>query len=365
MTEARDIAGFALPFTAGALLASMVPYDGICRLSCLAGTFLILTAALVSSRLFLDQRRFLQMSAIGITALCTGILANCAASACSISSLERITGIRAVASQFKEGIVTVIDSLNFQEKDTGALLKALLTGDRTSLSHEVTQAFRKSGAAHILALSGMHLGIIYGILVWILRGTGNTPAIKRLRSIILICACGFYTLATGAGESITRAFLFILLNEISGLTHRKTGLRHIMMAALIIQIAIDPTSVSSVGFQLSYAAIAGIAFIHPHLKGFWPYEGDRKGLMGRIWETASMSISCQMTTAPLAWYYFGSIPSNFLITNLIAIPLTTLTIPFSLICVVLQAAGICPQIMTDITEYLTTLMTELCAALSA
>lgn len=364
MTEERDIAGFALPFAAGALLASLIPYDGICRLSGLTGIFLILTTALASSGRFLDQRRILQMSAIGITALCTGILASCAASACSISSIEKTTGLRTIALQFREGLITLIDSLDFQEKDTGALLKALLTGDRTSLPRELTQAFRDSGAAHILALSGMHLGIIYGILTWILHGAGNDIRIKRLRSAILVCACGFYTLATGAGESITRAFLFILLNEIAVLTHRKTGLRHTMMSALIIQIAINPTSVSSVGFQLSYAAIAGIAFIHPHLKGFWPYEGSRKGLFGKIWESASMCISCQLTTAPLAWYYFGTIPTNFLMTNLIAIPLTSLIIPLALICVILQAVGICPQILTDITEYLTTLMRGTCAALA-
>ena len=131
------------------------------------------------------------------------------------------------------------------------------------------------------------------------------------------------------------------------------------MAALIIQIVISPTAVRSAGFQLSYAAMAGIAFIYPYLKDFWPSGGDnptslysRLDLPRRIWESAALSISCQITTGPLAYLYFRSLPMHFILTNLIALPLTTALIPAALVTIVLHGAGICPDAAIRFTEWL-------------
>lgn len=106
-----------------------------------------------------------------------------------------------------------IDRMGFTHPDTGAIIKALLTGDRGNIPKTVTEAFRNSGASHILALSGLHLGIIYTIVSKAFALIGNSPLAKRTRSVAIILLCGTYTMATGAGASISRAFLFIFLGR--------------------------------------------------------------------------------------------------------------------------------------------------------
>lgn len=357
MTAEREIAGFALPFAAGVLSAGIFSYPeaavpGVC--ACAGLTFVM---SFIMNGHFLETGTKIQVTAIAAAAFFCGMV-TCLGSLCmEISSSQGSGLIERTAIGFGMKMRETIDSIPFEEDETGAVLKALITADRSSLSKETTEVFRKSGAAHILALSGMHLGIIYLIISGCLSFLGNNHIAIRVRSALTILTCGFYTLATGAGESITRAFLFIVLNEGAKLAHRKPGMKVILMSALIIQLAADPMSLHSAGFQLSYAAVAGIAFIHPHLKEIWPEVSYRKGILRRIWENASISISCQLSTGPLAWHLFRSFPPYFLLTNLTAIPLTSLTIPVALCTMTLYAIGMCPQILVDITEKCVSLLT--------
>ncbi len=355
MTEERDIAGFALPFAAGALSASLIPFTATYRPGAAASLSAIALAVFLLSPAFSRMHIFIRRAAVGAAAFFAGAACLCAASAVSPSSLPASSAISQAASSFCESLKDAIASIPFSNPGTPALMTALITGDRSALPLGLTEAFRNSGASHILALSGMHLGIIYSILSAILSRTGNSRQAKAVRSAAVTACCWMYTIGTGAGESITRAFLFILLKEAGGLTHRKVNLKEVTMAALVIQLATDPLAIRSASFQLSYAAMAGIAFIHPHLKGFWPDDGS--GPMKKIWESASLSVSCQITTGPLAWLYFRSMPAHFLVTNLIAVPLTVLIIPASLLTIGLSAAGLCPTVLVTATERLTSLLT--------
>jgi competence protein ComEC len=248
-----------------------------------------------------------------------------------------------------------IDGISFKNSSTNGIIKALLTGERSGLTTEVTKAFRDSGASHILALSGLHLGIIYAIICKMLSITGNGKKMREVRSALIIVTCGLYTLATGAGASITRAYIFIVIKEIAEMTCRHASLKILLAAAAMLHLAFDPTAAADIGFQLSYAAIFGIAYIFPHLRNIWTNEW--KGLRW-IWESAALSISCQLTTGPLAYCYFGTFPQYFLLTNLIAIPLAGIIIPAALLTTVLSAAGCCPDIVITITEWLTQTMYE-------
>lgn len=354
MTVERDFAGFALPFAAGVLLASL-----LCT-----STYYFICAAIPPAAMLIcglmyakNSNRILIWSGIILLASATGVFCFFNASLIQMTSVDSMGFLTKAAHEWCRNIQAGIDAIPFKDKATSAIIKALLTGERSSIPHDITEAFRVSGASHILALSGMHLGIIYGIAAKGLALSGNSPRARSTRSIIIICICSFYTIATGAGESIVRALLFIILNETAMLTHRSGSLRQTLLAALVIQLAISPLSIKSVGFQLSYAAMAGIAFIHPWLKGFWPDDGKGRNPFRRIWDTASMSISCQMTTGPLAWHYFNSFPTHFILTNLIALPLTGVIIPMALITLMMHTIDICPQIMITATETLVAALT--------
>lgn len=210
----------------------------------------------------------------------------------------------------------------FGNRDTRALLYALLTGDRSMMARSTIRAFRASGASHILALSGLHLGIIYAILTRILSVIGNSRIAYRIRAFLAICACGLFTLMTGAGPSITRAFLFIALNETARLhPERKRKPLNIYCAALTMQLSFSPLALTTIGFQLSYLAMLGIYILYPRLES-WYGPHPKFDPMKRIWNSMAMSLSCQLFTGPLVWLRFGTFPIHFLLTNLLAIPIT-------------------------------------------
>lgn len=360
MKEVRDIAGITLPFAAGvAVSISALSCPGCQDYICAGMSMAIFSVSSISlihpsrksrsSRKICSQIAILLFSAGLVCGFTSGI------TAVSRSSSWIMTHAAAAGDRLK----MLIDSLPFADPDTNAIIKALITGERSDIPAHISDAFRKSGASHILALSGLHLGMIYGIISKGLGFLGNSPYARRARSLTTISLCVFYTLATGAGPSIKRALLFIILGESARITGRYRSTASILFAALLIQLAVTPYDLKSAGFQLSYAAMAGIAFIYPWLKGLWP-ERDNRGWdpIKAIWESAAMSISCQITTAPVAYIYFKSFPMHFLLTNLIALPLTGVIIPAGLLTICLSGAGICPEIMLRATEMLVKALSE-------
>lgn len=362
MKAEREIAGIVLPFAIG---TAMFTYAGSAFAAASAPVLLYTTILLLGLLLFIRNNLpdhiptwiiiILCMAACGGLAGYTGNLAS-ASTHCATSWLT------SSILDFGKSMQKAIDSIPFRNESTGQIIKALLTGERSGLPEAITSSFRASGASHILALSGLHLGIIYGIASFITRGIGNTRKAKIARSVILVSLCGFYTVATGAGASIARAFIFILIGECARLSGRPAGLRNVMMAALLIHLTISPSSMKEVGFQLSYAAIAGIAYIFPWLQGFWPGNRHEDAALTKcarwIWESAAMSISCQITTGPLAYIYFGTFPTQFILTNIIALPLTGIIIPMALMTLATCSLGWDIQILIDGTEWMITLLCE-------
>lgn len=381
MTETADIKPLALAFTFGA--ASGLLLSRISMHAAYISSATSLLAALTLTVITSADRRQAEILLLFLT---SGVF--CAATS-TLTSLGAVAGkplFAGLAADFR----SMISSIPFPHEGTAPLVNALLTGDRSSLDDSVMNSFRDSGASHILALSGLHLGIIYGILLKVTSIFGKHPTVKAVRSLIIISLCGIYTLATGASPSLVRAFLFILVNETARLTHRSNNPLRVYCAALFIQTAINPQVISSTGFQLSYLAMAGIFLLYPALKKWYPQEeaaGDMliekgagltesDGLEGvidkgscrarrcwtswmktivsaaprKIWDAAALTISCQVFTGPLAWWKFGTFPKYFLLTNLLSLPLTSAVMLLSVSTSVLFAIGICPDFLISLTD---------------
>lgn len=382
MTETADIKPLALAFTFGAASGLLLS-----RISMHAAYISSATSLLVALTLTVITSADRRQAEILLLFLTAGVF--CAATS-TLTSLGAVAGkplFAGLAADFR----SMISSIPFPHKGTAPLVNALLTGDRSSLDDSVMNSFRDSGASHILALSGLHLGIIYGILLKVTSIFGKHPTVKSVRSLIIISLCGIYTLATGASPSLVRAFLFILVNETARLTHRSNNPLRVYCAALFIQTAINPQVISSTGFQLSYLAMAGIFLLYPALKKWYPQEesaGDmltEKGagltesdvLEGgmidkgccrasrcwtswmktivsaaprKIWDAAALTISCPVFTSPLAWWKFGTFPKYFLLTNLLSLPLTSAVMLLSVSTSVLFAIGICPDFLIALTD---------------
>lgn len=347
MNNGKEIAGIAFPFSLGILLSAVL--DNTFAYSPAFSGHIVFAVFSLGALLLL---RFRKYSLIVLLAFTAGWL-------CHIAALDRLelpSPMIDFAKHCGQKMQDAIDRLPFQDRNTNALLKALLTGNRNGLSKNCIDAFRISGASHILALSGLHIGIIYAIIRRATSVMGRNPYIMILRSILNTGICLFYVLCTGAGASIVRAFLFIFLYEVAILGGRSHRLKTVLPTALFIQLAIDPAAIGNISFQLSYAALAGITYIHPHLSSLWENylrepdtENDTskhgrentRGLLQRIWELMTLSLSCQITTAPLAWHYFRSFPPYFLLTNLLAVPLVGILIPTAVSCIAI--CGIFPD----------------------
>ena len=399
MTETADIKPLALAFTFGAASGLLLS-----RISMHAAYISSATSLLVALTLTGITSADRRQAEILLLFLTSGVF--CAATS-TLTSLGAVAGkplFAGLAADFR----SMISSIPFPHEGTAPLVNALLTGDRSSLDSSVMNSFRDSGASHILALSGLHLGIIYGILLKVTSIFGKHPTVKVVRSLIIISLCGIYTLATGASPSLVRAFLFILVNETARLTHRSNNPLRVYCAALFIQTAINPQVISSTGFQLSYLAMAGIFLLYPALKKWYPQEeagGDMliekdagltesdglegvmidkdagrtesDGLEGmmidkgccrarrcwtswmktivsaaprKIWDAAALTISCQIFTGPLAWWKFGTFPKYFLLTNLLSLPLTSAVMLLSVSTSVLFTIGICPDFLISLTD---------------
>jgi len=258
-------------------------------------------------------------------------------------------------------LVARIEALPFAGAHTAPLLRALLAGDRAALPASVTAAFRASGASHLLALSGLHLGILYLLFSRLLSVVGNGPFQRVFRSVLLVLLCGFYTWMTGGSPSLVRAFLFVLIGEsIRHFPDRKKSLARVLLAALTLQLLFSPLSIRSVGFQLSYLAMAGITLVYPQLKDWYPAAQGSKSPFRWMWNSAALSVSCQVFTAPLVALRFGTFAPYFLLTNLLALPLTELLIISALLSLSLFPSGLLPQL----TDHLASLLVWLLEVIS-
>lgn len=227
-----------------------------------------------------------------------------------------------LAERSLEALLSAVDGAALPHEASAALLKALLAGRRDGLDGATVQAFRAAGASHILALSGLHLGILYGILQKGLSWLGRSRGAMLLRSAAAVGAAAFYLTMTGASPSLVRAFLFICLGELSRhLPGRRRRPMSIFCAALTLQLAASPGVIRSLGFQLSYLAMLGILLLYPRLDAWYP-ASSRWDPLRRVWSAAALTLCCQVFTAPLVWVHFHTFPKYFLLTNLVALPLT-------------------------------------------
>lgn len=358
MKDGLDIVTASLPFVGGAAAAAALGAGPAAGALCLAA------AAACMAGLAVSKRRCAALVALLFLAL--GAFSWSADSVSSPADAEawrpRFLSPQSAPQTAHEGAwpPAVLTRIPFPHPRTGALLRALLTGKRDQLDRETTAAFRKAGASHILALSGLHLGIIYLIISRLLFFMGNSRRAVAARSVIVVAICGAYTAATGAGPSIVRAFIFITLAEIGRNCpgRRKSG-ANVWCAALLLQLCAKPSVVSSIGFQLSYLAMLGTFTLFPILRDWYPSAGpskDRWNPMRRMWEAMALSISCQAFTAPLVWLRFHTFPKYFLLSNLISLPLTEALIAGGLVCLGLETLKIGPHLLTRAVDCLSELL---------
>ena len=215
------------------------------------------------------------------------------------------------------------------DNSQSAILTAFVTGSKESIGKSTKETFRSSGAAHLLALSGLHVGILFMILNRITALFSLTLAARRMRVLVVVgCTAAFLTI-TG--------FIPSAICSIAKVWGYRIARAETLVITAFLLICYNPQVVASIGFQLSFAAMAGIMLIMPTLSeslkrvmGRWRGRGMASRTISwcaeRIAAPLLLTISCQITTLPLCLYYFQSFSNYYLITNLIAIPVVAITL---------------------------------------
>ncbi|MFT5864135.1 MAG: competence protein ComEC [Flavobacteriales bacterium] len=247
----------------------------------------------------------------------------------------------------------LIESLNedsIPSKEHG-VISALLVGDRSFLDPKLRDDFADAGAVHILAVSGLHVGIIYllflSVLNFLLR-----EKLRLLKFFLVLALLWGYAAFTGFSPSVLRAatmFSFIAAGKYNS---RYVNTYNMIAASALFLLAINPLLITQIGFQLSYLAVIGIVFFHPKFHALLVINNK---YLDKLWSLVCVSFAAQLATFPLSIYYFHQFPLLFMITNIVVIPLATLILYFGVAWVIFLWI----PYVSDILGWFTTMFTRI------
>ena len=202
--------------------------------------------------------------------------------------------------------------------DEFAFLSAITLGHKDDLSNELKNAFRASGTSHILAVSGLHVGVIYFIIISLFPFLGNRGRSFCLKQILVLLTLWTYVFITGMPVSVIRAAIMLTLFSIGSLFHKKGYHYNTLSIAAFFILIINPYYLFDVGFQLSFAAVFSILFFQPKIVKLYT---PKFKISTYLWNLMTVSLAAQIGVFPLGLYYFGTFPTYFFVANLLVIPL--------------------------------------------
>lgn len=230
-----------------------------------------------------------------------------------------------------------------------ALLKAICLGDRSGLTDDLRQSYSDAGGMHLLALSGLHVGLIWWTLQHALAWLVRLLKKEAYRSAIIVVLLWYYALITGFSTSVCRSVIMFTLFTLARLIDQRTQPVNCILLSAFLLISLDPGKMLDVGFQLSYAAVLGIIAFFPVLRNIWKVKSR---MLKWIWEATAISIAAQLSTAPLVVFYFHKLPVYSILTNLLAIPLLSILITIFVISIPFMSAGIFTGIFNSMMIHL-------------
>lgn len=207
--------------------------------------------------------------------------------------------------------------------DEFAVLAGLTLGYTDALQPELKAGYSATGAMHILSVSGLHVGVVYAVLMFLLAWMDRFKRGKILRVLIILLFLWFYAFLTGLSAAVVRSSLMFSFVVIGTCFDKKSLIYNTVFMSMFFILLINPLYLFDVGFQLSYAAVLSIIFFQPMLLLLY---NPKNKMLNLIWNLVLVSVAAQLGTTPFTLYYFQQFPNYFLLTNLIAIPLSTLVI---------------------------------------
>lgn len=201
-----------------------------------------------------------------------------------------------------------------------AIAVALLVGEEIAIDEEVSTAYAATGTLHVLAVSGMHVGLIYLLLDVLLRVLLRKKWGAWIYYPMVLILVWAFTLVAGAAPSIVRAATMCSFMLVAKWSDRRSQGMGALGASLFFMLLPDPYQIYEPGLQLSFCAVLGIVWLQKYILRWWTPDNR---MLHWIWELTAVSLSAQLLTLPVSLIYFGQFPNYFLLANLVVIPLTT------------------------------------------
>lgn len=233
-----------------------------------------------------------------------------------------------VQAYFKDVLSRYIGSQN-----ESAVAEALLYGYDDDIDDETKQAYANTGTLHVLAVSGMHVGIIYMILGLVLAPFSKFKKGKITKQLIILLLLWVYSFICGLSPSILRATVMFSFIIIADVMDEHSSVYNTLAASAFVLLCFDTNMIANVGFQLSYLAVLGIVFFQPFIATMYTAPN---WFIHQVWSITAVSLAAQLITFPIGLYYFHQFPICFLISNLIIIPLTTLILYTGIVLLVVS-----------------------------
>ena len=219
----------------------------------------------------------------------------------------------------REYVLSVLRKNIHTGKDELGIAEALLIGYTNDLDKDLVQAYSNTGVVHIIAISGMHLALIYGLLVWLFAKIPLLNKLKLLQLFLILICLWLFSLLTGASPSVLRAAVMFSFIAVGQNLKKQVSIYSSLAASAFVLLCYNPYYLWAVGFQLSYLAVLSIViFQKPIYNCFY----IKNKLIDKVWKLTSVTTAAQLLTFPVCIYYFHQFPNLFLISNVIAVPLS-------------------------------------------
>ena len=219
------------------------------------------------------------------------------------------------------------------DDDAYGVIAAMTLGEKTTLNKELKETYSRVGASHILALSGLHLMIIYSMISLVV-GWHRYRIVTQTTTVLAIWA---FALLTGLSTSVVRSAFMISVYALLSLGYRGHMSVNTLAFVAIVLLIVNPLSIYDLGFQLSFLSVLSILLIHPLInKMIKPHRQQQHRWLSSAWGLITVSIAAQIGTAPLVAYHFGRFSTWFLLSNFIVVPIAWMILCTALLCIALS-----------------------------
>ncbi|WP_420552474.1 ComEC/Rec2 family competence protein [Tenacibaculum aiptasiae] len=256
---------------------------------------------------------------------------------------KRTFSLTGLAENFRNRIQTSLNKLHFKP-DEQAVINALLLGERKNMSKKLLESYTKAGAIHILAISGLHVGIIFIILNYLFKPLEKLKHGRIATTLFVILLLWSFAFITGLSASVVRAVTMFSFLNIGKAFKKKKVIEFSIISSMFFLLLIKPLFLFDIGFQLSYLAVFGIIWIQPRLSTLWK---PKFFFFKKFWDLFTVSIAAQISVLPISLFYFHQFPSLFIISNLIIIPCLTFILIGGILIIILASCNSTPSFLID------------------